>query len=182
MATSLSPTARLPYMSEELVALYTLDGAPTGTRVPRSVMRRDNLVHGVASVVVRDSRGRVYVHRRTETKDVFPGDHDAFISGCMQFGESPEDCAQRELAEELGITGVSLTPVLTTTYEDVRTRQVAFVFLTWYDGPVAHQPEEIAWGGWMTVDELRTRLTDSTWRFVPDGRALLQRLLERGLL
>ena len=169
-------------MSEELVALYTLDGAPTGTGVPRSVMRRDNLIHGVASVVVRDSRGRVYVHRRTETKDVYPGDHDAFISGCMQFGESPEDCAQRELAEELGVTGVTLTPVLTTMYEDARTRQVAFVFLTWYDGPIAHQPEEISWGGWMTVDELRAKLMDPTWRFVPDGRALLQRLLERGLL
>jgi isopentenyldiphosphate isomerase len=182
MATSLSPAATLPCVTEELVALYTPTGTPTGTGVQRSVMRRNNLMHGVASVVVRDSAGRIYVHRRTDTKDVFPGDHDAFISGCMQFGESPEDCARRELAEELGVTGVSLTPVLTTTYEDSRTKQVACVFLTWYDGPVSHQPEEIAWGGWMTVDELRSRLNDPTWPFVPDGRALLERLLKRGVL
>ena len=50
-------------------------------------MRRDNLPHLVVAVLVRDPAGRVYVHRRTDTKDVFPGMHDCFAAGCMQAGE-----------------------------------------------------------------------------------------------
>ena len=46
-----------------------------------------------------------------------------------------------------------------------------------YDGPIAHQADEVAWGGWMTPDDLRAHLADPTWPFVPDGRALIERLL-----
>ena len=43
------------------------------------------------------------------------------------------------------------------------------------DGPVRHQPEEVADGWWMPVAELRARLADPAWPFVPDGRMLVER-------
>jgi hypothetical protein len=50
-----------------------------------------------------------------------------------------------------------------------------------WDGPVRHQPEEVADGGWMPLVELRARLADRTWPFVPDGRMLAERwFAERG--
>jgi len=163
-------------LQDEQVALVDAAGAVVGS-APRSVMRRDNLPHLVVAVLVRDPSGRVYVHRRTGTKDVFPGMHDAFVAGCLRAGEEPLDAATRELAEELGVTGVRLEPILTDWYADASTQHLCHVWTTTYDGPVTHQVEEIAWGAWLAVDELRARLTDPSWAFVPDGRALLERLL-----
>ena len=53
------------------MALYDERGRPCGS-VPRSRMRAENLRHAATAVVVRDPLGRVYVHRRTDTKDVYP--------------------------------------------------------------------------------------------------------------
>jgi len=158
------------------VALVDDSGTVVGS-APRSVMRRENLKHIVVAVLVRDPAGRVYVHRRTDTKDVFPGMHDCFVAGCLIAGEDPTDAASRELAEELGVTGVVLEPLFTGWYLDDSTRHLCHVWTTTYDGPVTHQPEEIAWGTWLTVDELRTHLADPSWPFVPDGRALVDQLL-----
>jgi 8-oxo-dGTP pyrophosphatase MutT (NUDIX family) len=166
---------------EEQVAIVDDTGAVIGS-APRSVMRRDNLPHVVVAVLVRDPTGRVYVHRRTDSKDVFPGMHDCFAAGCMQAGEEPAAAAAREVAEELGVTGVPLEPLLVLRYDDESTRHVCHAFTTVWDGPVTHQPAEVAWGGWMTPAELRDRLADPTWPFVPDGRALLDRWFAAGQL
>lgn len=158
---------------EEMVAIIDESGAVVGS-APRSVMRRDNLPHVVVAVLVRDSTGRIYVHRRTDTKDVFPGMHDCFAAGCLQAGEDVRAAAAREVAEELGVVGVPLEPLFVMRYDDDATRHVCHVFGVTYDGPIRHQPEEVAWGGWLTVDELRGRLADPAWPFVPDGRALVE--------
>jgi 8-oxo-dGTP pyrophosphatase MutT (NUDIX family) len=144
-------------------------------------MRRDNLPHLVVAVVVRDPAGRVYVHRRTDTKDVFPGMHDAMVAGTVVAGEEPEAAARRELEEELGITGVELVPLFTEWYADERTRHLSHVWTVTWAGPVRHQPEEIAWGGWFTLEELEQALADPDWPFVPDGRALLETFGVRAL-
>ncbi len=163
----------------EQVAIVDATGRVVGS-APRSMVRRQNLWHVVVAVLVRDRVGRVYVHRRTDTKDVFPGMHDAFAAGCMRYGEEPAAAAAREAAEELGVTGVTLSPLFSLRYDDASTRHVCHAFETVWDGPVVHQPEEVAWGAWMTLDELRARLADPTWPFVPDGRSLLDHWLTSG--
>jgi isopentenyldiphosphate isomerase len=168
-------------MTEEQVAVIDGNGVVVGA-VPRSVMRRDNLPHLVVAVLLRDPAGRVYVHRRTESKDVFPGMHDCFAAGCVLAGEDPQRAAVRELAEELGVAGVRLEPLFSGWYADDATRHLCHVWTATYDGQVTHQPEEVAWGGWMTVDELRAHLADPSWPFVPDGRELVRRLLSDGRL
>ncbi len=169
-------SARRAATGEEQVAVIDDSGVVIGS-VPRSVMRRDNLPHVVVAVLVRDPAGRVYVQRRTDTKDVFPGMHDCFAAGCLQAGEEPAAAAAREAAEELGVVGVPLAPLFVTRYDDESTRHLCHVYEALWDGPVTHQPEEVAWGGWMTVDQLCSRLADPAFRFVPDGRALVEQWL-----
>jgi 8-oxo-dGTP pyrophosphatase MutT (NUDIX family) len=166
-------------VDEELVAVVDESGAVTGS-APRSLVRRDNLPHAVVAVLVRDPAGRIYVHRRTGTKDVFPDMHDCWVAGCMTAGEEPEAAAARELEEELGIRDAWLKPLGTQWYADESTRQMGHAFTTMYDGPITHQESEIAWGGWLTVEELRARLSDPCWPFVPDGRALFEELAAAG--
>lgn len=157
---------------EESVGLYDENGLCVG-QAPRSVVRRDNLRHAATGVIVRDSSGRIYVHRRTDTKDVYPGLHDCCAGGIVAAGEDPREAASRELAEELGISATTLEPIATQSYADEHTNYVAFVFATTYDGPITWQPEEVADGQWMSLEELDSRLADPDWPFVPDSRELV---------
>jgi 8-oxo-dGTP pyrophosphatase MutT (NUDIX family) len=108
--------------------------------------------------------------------------HDCFAAGCMQAGEDPPGAAAREVAEELGVTGVPLEPVFVGWYADGSTRHVCHAFTTTYAGEITHQAAEVAWGGWMTPAELTDRLADPGWPFVPDGRQLVETLLADGRL
>ena len=168
-------------MTDELVAVFDADGTVTGSAV-RSRVYAEGLWHGSAGVLVRSGDGRrVYVHRRTDTKAVFAGMHDCLAGGVIDPGESPLQTATRELAEELGIVGVSLTPLASGSWDGQWAgkpmRCHLFAFEARYDGAIRHQPEEISDGWWWTDAELAAHLADPQWRFVPDTRVLLPQLL-----
>lgn len=156
---------------EEEVALYDERGRVVGS-APRSSMRARNLRHAASSVVVRDSRGRVYLHRRTTTKDVYPGLLDFAAGGVVLAGEDPGDCAVREVEEELGVAGVPLVPAGTRDYADRHTRYRAFRYTTVWDGEIRWQPEEVSWGAWVTVAELVALLDAADSPVVPDSAAV----------
>ncbi|MET1074360.1 MAG: NUDIX domain-containing protein [Umezawaea sp.] len=165
--------------SSELVAVFAEDGGRLEGK-PRWQVRAEGLWHASATILVRSLDGRrVYVHKRTDTKDVYPGMHDCWAGGVLADGEDPDDCAERELAEELGVRGVLLTPLFRARFVDPPIRYTAHVYETRTDGPFAHQPEEVASGGWMDLDELREKVRDPEWAIVPDGRALFQEWLAR---
>jgi Isopentenyldiphosphate isomerase len=164
----------------ELVALYDPEGAPTGEAAQRSVVYRDGLWHAATAVLLRSTDGRrVYLHRRTDTKLVHPGAYDCWAGGVVDPGETPGAAAERELAEELGVTSVPLAPLDRFRYDDGRLRYHVFAYEAFWDGPVTWQPEEVAWGGWVTVAELRAVLADPARPFAPDGRVGAQRWLAR---
>ncbi|MEU7476116.1 NUDIX domain-containing protein [Lentzea sp. NPDC042327] len=155
-----------------MITLYDEDANPVG-EVSRARMRAENLWHGCVLIFVRSLDGsRVYVHRRTDTKDIFPGLYDCSAGGVIDAGEAPGPAAERELAEELGVSGVPLKELFRTRYVDDRTRYHAWVYEVSTDGPFTHQPEEVASGGWMDLGELRRRIDDPDWPLVPDARAI----------
>ncbi|MGY2875418.1 8-oxo-dGTP pyrophosphatase MutT (NUDIX family) [Marmoricola sp. URHA0025 HA25] len=167
-------------MSDEPVALVDESGRVVGS-APRSVVRRDNLRHAATAVLVRDPARRIYLHRRTDTKDWAPGHWDAAAGGVIAVGEEPHESALREVAEELGITGAVLTALGDHLYEDETTRCFEHAYETVWDGPVVHQPEEVAEGRWVTLAELATLLADPEFAFVPDTRQLLGQLAARAV-
>lgn len=156
--------------SEELVAVYDAAGRVAGTATRRR-MRAEGLWHAASAVFLLSSdRDKIYVHRRTDTKDVYPGMHDCTAGGVVAAGEDPDVTAERELAEELGVRDVPVRFLFRSIYEQGTVRYHAFLYEAHYDGPIVHQPEEVAEGWWMPLDELRERLDDPDWPFVPDGR------------
>jgi isopentenyldiphosphate isomerase/aminoglycoside phosphotransferase (APT) family kinase protein len=157
-------------VDEEVVALYDDGGRPHGN-APRSVMRAQNLRHAATGVVVRDPYGRVYVHRRTPTKDVYPAHWDFTAGGVVLDGEDPFEGARRELEEELGVTS-ELESLGESDYADEHTRYHAFRYMTTWDGPITPQPEEVAYGGWLSLERLLERMAEPDVPFMPDSRAL----------
>ncbi len=152
------------------MALYDDGGRPAGI-APRSVMRAQNLRHAATGVIVRDPWGRVYVHRRTPTKDVYPAHWDFTAGGVVLAGEDPLEAARRELAEELGVTS-ELEPLGEADYADSQTRYHAYRFVTTWDGPITPQPSEVAYGAWLSIERLLERIADPEIAFMPDSVAL----------
>ncbi|MBC9821686.1 NUDIX domain-containing protein [Terrabacter sp. MAHUQ-38] len=158
-------------MADEEVALYDEAGRVSGS-APRSVMRARNLRHAASSVVVRDSAGRIYLHRRTTTKDVYAGLLDFASGGVLLAGEDPDVGAVREVEEELAVSGAALEPFGVADYADAATRYRAFRYVVVWDGVIRWQPEEVAWGEWVTVEELVRRIDEDPGSIVPDSVAV----------
>jgi 8-oxo-dGTP pyrophosphatase MutT (NUDIX family) len=166
--------------SKELVAVYDAAGRVVGSSTRRR-MRAEGLWHAASAVLVLSpDRSKIYVHRRTDTKDIYPGMHDCTAGGVIAAGEDPDVAARRELAEELGVRGVPVRFLFRSVYEQGSVRYHGYVYEALWDGPVVHQPEEVAAGWWMPLAELRERLSDPQWPFVPDGRQFVEEWFARG--
>lgn len=75
-------------------------------QAPRGEAYARGMRHRCAFILVRDAQGRIFVHRRTPTKLVFPSLYDMFVGGVVGAGESYDAAALREAEEELGVFGL----------------------------------------------------------------------------
>jgi isopentenyldiphosphate isomerase len=116
--------------------------------LPRTEVRRRNLLHRVSATFVFHPDGRLFIHRRTETKDVYPGLHDVMVGGTVTTGEGYAENACREIAEELGVRGVPIHSLFSHRFQDTHSNSLIRVFGCLYDGPITLQPEEVAEGAW----------------------------------
>jgi isopentenyldiphosphate isomerase len=109
--------------------------------VTRAVMRAERLRHRcVYLLVVHD--GRLLVHRRAPDKDVWPDRWDVAAGGVAGAGEAWRRAAQRELAEELGVSAV-LEEVGGGTWENDEVRVLGRVFAVDHPGPFAFDDGEV---------------------------------------
>jgi isopentenyldiphosphate isomerase len=157
---------------DELVDVVDDDDRIVGT-VTRREMRARNLLHRCTYVLVLDPEGRIYVHRRTDTKDVYPGMYDMTAGGVCASGESYDEGAARELEEELGIDGVRPRFCFKLRFEGSGGRALGAVYDVVWGGPIRHQETEVAWGAFVPMQEL-SRMIERE-RFCPDGLAMFER-------
>ena len=66
----------------------------------------ERLRHRCVFIVVRRTDGRLLVHQRSASKDLWPSAWDVAAGGVVVSGEGWDEAAARELAEEVGIGGV----------------------------------------------------------------------------
>lgn len=165
--------------ADERVVVVDADNRPVDI-VPRSVMRANGLRHRVTGIFVVDRNGRLFVQRRTETKDVYPGMLDLCAGGVVVAGESYEECAAREAEEELGIVDTALQTAFDSYFCDPgqgggpAVRNWCRVFICRHDEPFTLQPEEVASGEFATIADV---LADDASRYTPDSLEALRRLL-----
>ena len=147
-------------------------------QAPRGEVYARGLRHRCVFIEVRDAEDRLFVHRRTPTKLVFPSLYDMFVGGVVGAGEAYDDAALREAEEELGVSGLPRPkPLFTFLYDDGAGRTWwSSVYQVRCDLPVDPQAEEVAWHAFLPEDEVERRLSD--WEWVPDGLAAYERLKE----
>jgi len=162
--------------ADEMVTIVDERNRVVGA-APRREMRAGNLPHRATYILVFNPRGELYVQKRTQSKDVFPGYYDVAAGGVILAGESYEEGAARELEEELGVKGVPLTRLFDFSYKDEWVKIWGAAFSCIYDGEVVLQQEEVESGAFLAVDEV-FRLA-AAQSFTPDGLYVLRRYGEK---
>ena len=160
--------------AEEIVQIVDQDNRPLGA-VPRRIMRQQRLVHRASYILVFNTEGELFLQKRTQSKDIYPGYWDLAAGGVVLAGESYEESAQRELREELGLTNVKLRVLFDQYYEDADNKVWGRIFTCTSNGPFTLQADEIDSGRFIPLTEIPQ--LHQTEPVTPDGLQLLRRVL-----
>lgn len=127
-------------------------------QVVGSGYRRDihanGLRHRAVHVLIEHPDGRILLQKRSRMKDVNPGAWDTSAAGHVDFGESYEDAAYREVQEELGFTPQWLTPVGRLDAAGNTGWEFVQVYCVSHAGPFRHNSHEIEALSWFEPAEI----------------------------
>ena len=125
-----------------------------GQRV-RSEIHRLKLRHRAVHILVFNDKGELFVQKRSDLKDCFPGKWDSSASGHLDSGEDYDTCAIRELGEEIGLF-LDKTPEKIFKVDACPEMGEEFVWAYRYrsNGPFQLQVEEVSDGRWCELSEL----------------------------
>jgi isopentenyldiphosphate isomerase len=124
-------------------------------RKPRSEVHRLGLLHRAVHVLVFNSRGQVFLQKRSMKKDRQPGVWDSSASGHVDSGEDYDTTAVREVWEEIGLRLVE-TPVrlFKITARPETDQEFVWVYRCESEGPFELNLDEIDEGGWFSPGDV----------------------------
>jgi isopentenyl-diphosphate delta-isomerase len=139
-------------MSEEIFDVVNERDVVIDRKSRREVHAR-GLLHRAIHVLVFNSRGEIFLQKRSMTKDREPGKWDSSSSGHVDSGENYDVCAMRELREEIGLI-VSKTPERLFKLDACTETDQEFVWVYRCpaEGPFHLHPDEIECGEWFAPE------------------------------
>ncbi|MEL4168569.1 MULTISPECIES: NUDIX hydrolase [unclassified Pseudomonas] len=158
----------------ELIAWVDENDNLLGSLV-RSELRERGLIGRGTYIMLFNSAGELCVHRRTLSKAIYPGFWDVAAGGMVQANETYAESAARELAEELGVSGVPLMAHDHFYFEDPGSRLWCSAFSAVWDGPLVLQPEEVLEARFLSIGQVLEEIRCKP--YCPDSLAALERYL-----
>ena len=136
----------------EIFDVVDADDRVTG-QLSRHEVHRQRLLPRAVHIFVFNSRGDLFVQRRSRWKDTHPLRWDSSAAGHVSAGQTYAETAPREVQEELGVSAAveeiaSLPPSQATGWEHVR------LYRTHHEGPFHLNPAELDGGGFFTLDQI----------------------------
>jgi len=174
MAISAQEAAHRAASDVERVAWVDRQDVLLGS-LPRHELRERGLIGRGTFILLFNSAGELCVHQRTMSKALYPGYWDVAAGGMVSAAETYAESAARELAEELGVSGIELTAHERFYFEGPQNHLWCGVFSGVWDGPLQVQPEEVQRAQFMPVAEA-LRLSEQQ-PFCPDSLDALRRYL-----
>jgi isopentenyldiphosphate isomerase len=120
-------------------------------QAPRKEVHARGLWHRAVHVLVFNERGEIFLQKRSMKKDIAAGKWDSSASGHLDTGEAYDDCAVREVREEIGLR---LTQKPERLFKIDARKETGWEFCWIYraasEGPFVLHPEEIETGEWFT--------------------------------
>lgn len=102
--------------TEEVIDIINREDEVVGQAVISEIYKK-KFPHRIVHVLLMDEDGKIACQIRSKHKSFCPGCYSTSVGGHVQFGETPEEAAKREMKEELGRKG-----------------NVSLLFSEWYCG------------------------------------------------
>ncbi len=118
-------------------------------------------IHRVAHVIIINAENQMYLQQRSIRKTVQPGKWDTAVGGHVDFGESYEAAAYREMSEELGITGTPIQFLYKYLHRNDYESEYVATFTCIWDGLFHLCAEEIDDGRFWTLSEIHDRINEN---------------------
>ena len=149
------PLKDVPQRADEMFDVVDDGNNVTGQRA-RAEVHAENLLHRAVHVFVLNSKGDLFLQKRSHLKDAHPEAWDSSAAGHLDVGESYVDCAVRELEEELGIDTDS--EALTRLAEIPSCENTGWEFVELFSirhkGKLRYPCSEVECGAWFSMDEI----------------------------
>ncbi|MCQ2603671.1 MAG: NUDIX domain-containing protein [Spirochaetia bacterium] len=145
-------------MCDEMLLLVDENGNPVGS-APRKKCHSDNsLIQLVVHLEIFNSKGEIYLQKRSPFKDMYPDRWDTAVGGHVRAGEDPFLALVREAREEIGIDASEAKFFTKFLHRCPAESEVCFLYTMTYDGEFAIDHDEVVDGRFFTMDEIRSRL------------------------
>lgn len=154
--------------NEEIFEIVDLEGNVIGSARRSEVHGNPKLIHKVVHCLVFNSRGELFLQKRSLFKDVQPGKWDTSVGGHVDPGETAIEAVARESYEELGLENVSFRYLYRYVMSNSVETELVDTFQTIYNGTMRINPQEISEGRFWTEAEINRYLDDDL--FTPNFR------------
>lgn len=114
--------------ASEIFPIVDSDGNTIGKASRGECHNGSMLLHPVVHLHLFNSQGDLYLQRRPDWKDIQPGKWDTAVGGHIDYGEDTADAILREIREELGLTGLTLTKITSYIFQSAREREYVNVY------------------------------------------------------
>jgi 16S rRNA (adenine1518-N6/adenine1519-N6)-dimethyltransferase len=176
----LQPTAVDGSDPGELLAVVDQNDQPLKP-TDRATVHRENLLHRAVHILLVNHRGELLLQKRSYRKDRFPRRWDSSAAGHVDADESYQDCATRELQEEIGVVA-TLAKLGRVPASEVTGHEFIEIFAGIHDGPFHWNQHEIETGGFFKLDMvdswIATRPQDFAAGFVECYRSARKSLVD----
>ena len=130
-------------------------------------------------LLVVNAAGQLFLHKRSKTKDLFPGVWDSSAAGHVGAGEDYDETATRELGEELGCRPAKSPVRLFKIEARPETGwEFVWVYRVEAEGPFVLQVEEIECGDWFTKPQIEQWMAERPGELAPAFAFIWERARE----
>jgi len=158
---------------EEIYAVVDAGDKIIGKATRREIHEK-GLWHRSVHIFIINKSGALFLQKRALRKDFYPGCWDSSAAGHVDWGESYEQAAHRELREELGIK-----ETLTFRFNVRACRETGWEHVGFFSAVTSKKitinPNEIIEGGHFSLPEIQDWLRDSPADFAPGFVLLFDR-------
>lgn len=158
----------------ELFPIVDEEGNVVGKATRSECHGGAKLLHPVVHLHVYDSRGRLFLQRRPDWKDIQPGKWDTAVGGHVDYGEDPCDALSREAREEIGLCDFEPEIMARYVFESAREKELVHVWRAVTDALLSPS-EELDGGRFWTIAEIEDNLGKDV--FTPNFESEFRRFL-----
>jgi len=140
--------------SGEMLPLVEPSGLVYGQASREYCHSGSHVLHPVVHLHIIDHYGRLYLQKRSMTKDLLPGYWDTAVGGHVSYGETILEALYRETSEELGLTAFNPIGLEAYVWQTERDNEYVFVHAMVGHPDLHPNAAEVSEGRWWTFEEL----------------------------